>query len=117
MEYMLNASVPDETLPATAEALWTFDEEPGLRRQRRGRGFTYLGLDGSTVDDCARRRIDALAIPPAWTDVWICKDPKGHIQATGRDAKGRKQYIYHSRFREWRERQKFERTGFWCSLT
>jgi DNA topoisomerase-1 len=108
MEYMLNASVSDE--PATTEALvWTFDEEPGLRRQRRGKGFTYLDLDGSTVDDRARRRIHALAIPPAWTDVWICPDPKGHIQATGRDAKGRKQYIYHSRFREWREQQKFER--------
>lgn len=75
------------------------DEEPGLRRKRRGTGFTYLDGDGKTVrDPYAIARIKSLAIPPAWTDVWICASENGHLQATGRDAKGRKQYRYHSDF-------------------
>lgn len=87
------------------------DEEPGLRRRRAGRGFFYLAPDGSRVtDDDHLARIRALAIPPAWTDVWICTSANGHIQATGRDAKGRKQYRYHKRWRVVRDESKFERT-------
>ncbi len=71
------------------------DAEPGLRRLRHGRGFRYLGPDGRAVSPEDRARILALAIPPAWSEVWICPDPRGHIQATGRDARGRKQYRYH----------------------
>ena len=75
---------------------WTTDARPGIRRRRAGRGWSYLGPDGSRISDPdVRARIAALAIPPAWTDVWICPDPRGHLQATGRDARGRKQHRYH----------------------
>ena len=85
------------------------DEEPGIRRRKAGKGFSYQGPDGTRVEDKeALARIRALAIPPAWTDVWICPRADGHIQATGRDIKGRKQYRYHSAFREIRESTKFE---------
>nr|WP_234683789.1 DNA topoisomerase IB [Bradyrhizobium sp. Oc8] len=85
------------------------DERPGIRRNKAGTGFTYTRPDGSRlVDRGALKRIKALAIPPAWTDVWICPFADGHIQATGRDAKGRKQYRYHARFREVRESTKYE---------
>jgi DNA topoisomerase-1 len=87
---------------------WADDREPGLRRRRAGRGFVYL-RDGKVVRDAAIvARIRALAIPPAWTDVWICARPDGHLQATGRDARGRKQYRYHPRYREHCETAKFE---------
>jgi len=66
---------------------------PGYRRVRRGRGFSYLGEDGAPVNGSVRDRIRALAIPPAWKDVWICREPSGHILATGHDKAGRKQYI------------------------
>ena len=86
------------------------DERPGVRRERKGKGFRYVSADGGKVDDVSTlRRIKSLAIPPAWTDVWICKSANGHIQATGRDAKGRKQYRYHARFREVREGTKYHR--------
>lgn len=86
------------------------DAEPGIRRKKWGRGFTYLLPDGEHVeDDAIRARIDALVIPPAWTDVWICPDPSGHIQATGRDAEGRKQYIYHPDWEAARNEAKFNR--------
>src|SRR5262245_34840747 len=76
------------------------DEQPGIRRRRAGKGFRYVGANGAAVKDPAvLKRIRALAVPPAWTDVWICADPDGHIQATGRDAKNRKQYRYHPDFR------------------
>jgi DNA topoisomerase-1 len=85
------------------------DEQSGLRRKRVGKGFTYLGLNGKAVRDAGTlKRIRWLAIPPAWTDVWICAEPEGHIQATGRDAKGRKQYRYHPDFRAVREDGKYE---------
>jgi DNA topoisomerase I len=85
------------------------DEEPGIRRKKSGKGFTYTGPDGKTVSDKETlARIKALAIPPAYTDVWICPKANGHIQATGRDAKGRKQYRYHAGFREVRESTKYE---------
>ncbi len=82
---------------------------PGIRRQRAGRGFTYLGPDGQRVTDQeVLDRIRALVIPPAWEDVWICPDARGHIQATGIDARGRKQYRYHDLWRVRRDREKFE---------
>jgi DNA topoisomerase-1 len=86
------------------------DGRPGFRRKKAGSGFTYSRADGSRLTERdALKRIKALAIPPAWTDVWICPSADGHIQATGRDAKGRKQYRYHPRFREVRESTKCER--------
>ena len=84
------------------------DEKPGIRRRRAGKGFTYVASGGGRISDAATlKRIKALAVPPAWTDVWICPKPDGHIQATGRDARGRKQYRYHARFREIREGTKY----------
>ena len=84
------------------------DLEPGIRRLRRGGGFTYMGADGERVADPAeRRRISALAIPPAWRDVWISPDPDGHILATGRDSRGRKQYVYHPLWQELRCHNRF----------
>lgn len=81
----------------------------GISRKRFGRGFGYRWPDGERVDDPrVRERIDSLAIPPAWKDVWICCDPEGHLQATGRDEKGRKQYIYHPQWQELRGRHKFD---------
>src|SRR5436190_12794628 len=82
---------------------------PGITRRRRGRGFEYLDESGERIEDPeVLDRIRALAIPPAWEEVWICADPLGHIQATGVDARERKQYRYHDRWRERRDRQKFE---------
>ncbi len=83
--------------------------DPGITRRRRGRGFEYLEEDGSRVEDTeVLGRINELAIPPAWNDVWICPHPMGHIQATGIDARGRKQYRYHDRWRRRRDAQKFD---------
>jgi DNA topoisomerase I len=81
---------------------------PGIRRVRHGRGFRYLDKDSPVVDREVLERIRELAIPPAWENVWICPHPRGHIQATGQDAAGRKQYLYHPRWREHRDRQKFK---------
>jgi DNA topoisomerase I len=82
---------------------------PGVSRRRRGRGFEYLDPDGERVDDPeVLELISELAIPPAWRDVWICMDPLGHLQATGIDAAGRKQYLYHNRWRAQRDRRKFD---------
>jgi DNA topoisomerase-1 len=86
------------------------DERPGYRRKPRGKHFEYLDTEGKPIADEQRLlRIKRLAIPPAWTDVWICPSANGHIQATGRDARGRKQYRYHERWREVRDENKFER--------
>lgn len=88
------------------------DGEPGFSRRRCGRGFTYFDVDGTTIPEGdTRRRLVALVIPPAWTDVWICPDPLGHLQVTGRDDRGRKQYLYHERWREARDATKFHRLG------
>ena len=86
---------------------FTNDAEPGIARSGHG-PFRYKRSDGRSVrDEATLARIAKLAIPPAWTDVWICTDPDGHLQATGRDARGRKQYRYHPDYRAQREREKF----------
>jgi DNA topoisomerase IB len=82
---------------------------PGILRRRRGRGFDYLDESGERIDNAAvLERIRELVIPPAWNEVWICSDPLGHIQAVGTDAAGRRQYLYHVRWRERRDREKFD---------
>lgn len=103
-------STPDDH--ATAVGLvYVSDDEPGISRLPWGSGFTYRFPDGTTVpkDHPDRARAERLAIPPAWTDVWICLEPKGHVQATGRDDAGRKQYLYHPHWREVRDATKFHR--------
>jgi DNA topoisomerase-1 len=86
------------------------DLTSGIRRTRAGKGFRYRGSDGHPIRDAETLgRIKRLAIPPAWTDVWICRDPRGHVQSTGRDARGRKQYRYHPRWREVRDAVKYDR--------
>ena len=86
------------------------DSSPGISRLRRGSGFVYRDARGRTLtNDAELRRIRSLAIPPAYTDVWICEHPNGHLQATGLDARGRKQYRYHPRWREQRDARKFDR--------
>jgi len=99
-----------ERAPAPAGGLrHSADSEAGIRRTRAGKGFSYVDAAGRAVRSRETLdRIRRLAIPPAWTDVWICADERGHLQATGRDARGRKQYRYHERFRENREANKFE---------
>ncbi|MGO4572171.1 DNA topoisomerase IB [Microvirga sp. 2TAF3] len=93
----------------TAGLAYVSDDIPGILRRRAGKGFTYTRPGGGKVEDKATLdRIRSLAIPPAYTDVWICPKANGHIQATGRDAKGRKQYRYHPAFREVRESTKYE---------
>jgi DNA topoisomerase IB len=91
---------------------------PGISRRRRGRAVEYIDPDGARIDDPeVLERIGELAIPPAWRDVWICMDPQGHLQATGIDAAGRKQYLYHERWRAHRDRLKFDSmTAFGSSL-
>lgn len=85
------------------------DAEPGIRRQRTANGFRHLNSHGGVIRDRSTlTRIRSLAVPPAWEDVWICATPRGHIQATGRDARGRKQYRYHPSWREHRDGQKFQ---------
>jgi DNA topoisomerase I len=82
---------------------------PGITRRRRGKGFEYLDEDGRRITEpSVLQRIRELAIPPAWAEVWICPYPMGHLQATGMDAAGRKQYLYHERWRERRDREKFD---------
>ena len=82
---------------------------PGLTRRKAGKGFTYLDSDGERVTEPEDiERIAELGIPPAWKDVWICPDSRGHLQATGIDAAGRKQYLYHPQWRTRRDSEKFE---------
>jgi DNA topoisomerase I len=89
---------------------YTGPEEPGITRVRRGKGFQYLDSEGAAVtDQRVIDRIRALVIPPAWSDVWICRQANGHLQAVGRDARGRKQYRYHADWRSHRDATKFER--------
>jgi DNA topoisomerase I len=94
----------------TAGLRYVCDDSPGIRRQSRGKGFSYIGIDGKPVRDASERdRINSLAIPPAWKNVWICPIANGHLQATGRDAKGRKQYRYHAHWQKIRSQTKFNR--------
>ena len=89
---------------------YTSDSRPGIRRLGRAGAFRYVASDGRTIRDReVLRRIKSLVIPPAWTDVWICPDPRGHLQAVGRDARRRKQYRYHPRWREVRDDTKYHR--------
>jgi DNA topoisomerase I len=93
-----------------AELYYVTDARPGISRRRRGKGFSYTHPDGTKVGDETRTWIETqLVIPPAWTDVWICPNPDGHLLATGRDAKGRKVYLYHPRWREVRDSNKYHR--------
>lgn len=101
-----------DSVRATEEAglRYIHDDKPGITRCRAGRGFSYREATGRLVRNKEQlRRIKSLAIPPAWTDVWICPDPSGHIQATGRDARRRKQYKYHPRWRKVRDEAKYHR--------
>jgi DNA topoisomerase-1 len=91
---------------------YSSDARPGITRRRAGRGFSYRAPDGSPIRDReVLSRIRALAVPPAWTEVWICPDPAGHVQATGRDARRRKQYRYHARWRTRRDDRKYLRVA------
>ncbi len=103
--------VQDPVESAQAAGLrYVSDTMPGIRRKRSGSGFSYVGPDGKTIKDATTvSRIRSLAIPPAYRDVWICPSANGHIQATGRDARGRKQYRYHPKWREVRDETKFGR--------
>ncbi|MET0987458.1 MAG: DNA topoisomerase IB [Steroidobacteraceae bacterium] len=110
-----STQVPQNLVPLKRAArarglIYVSDEAPGLRREKRGEQFIYLAPSGRRItDERVLARIRKLAIPPAYTDVWICRDPRGHLQATGRDARGRKQYRYHPEFRTTRDDGKFAR--------
>src|SRR6266478_4616637 len=108
---MLSLRVQEHREAATSAGLsYVTDGVAGIRRQRAGKGWVFYAPDGARISDGAeRRRILGLVIPPAWTDVWICPDPHGHIQATARDARGRKQYRYHPLYRAARDKSKFRR--------
>lgn len=90
-----------------ADLVYCTDAQPGISRVKRGKGFAYVGPNGAVKDAATLARIRALVIPPAWTDVWISPNPEGHIQATGRDQRGRKQYRYHARWMTCRDEVKF----------
>jgi DNA topoisomerase-1 len=95
---------------ASAGLRYVSDDRKGIRRIKRALGFKYVGPDGATIRSrSVLKRIASLAIPPAWTDVWICPDVRGHLQATGRDARRRKQYRYHPAWRAFRDETKFDR--------
>ena len=104
-------TVGDPVVAARDSGLeYVSDGKPGIRRRRAGNRFTYRTPHGKPLRDARElKRIRSLVIPPAWTDVWICPSPRGHIQATGRDARGRKQYRYHPRWRAVRDENKFSR--------
>jgi DNA topoisomerase-1 len=111
-EPKVNGSISDELVAAAKEAglQYVSDERTGYRRRAKGKHFEYLDTEGKPIRDEQRvLRVKRLAIPPAWTDVWICPSPNGHVQATGRDARGRKQYRYHERWREVRDENKYDR--------
>lgn len=114
---MSSPSSPSEVFSATAQSeareaglRYTVDTQKGIHRRIRGMAVTYVDAEGKAVRDAETlARIKALAIPPAWRDVWICKQENGHLQATGRDARGRKQYRYHVLWRQQRDDNKFQR--------
>lgn len=110
-QHIKAATTADPVESAKAIGLrYVTDEGPGIQRQKSEDSFTYIGTNGKPLEDAEEiRRIQALGIPPAWEDVWICPSPQGHLQATGRDAKGRKQYRYHAEWRQIRSETKFLR--------
>ncbi len=103
--------ITDPSESAKAAGLrYVSDSQPGIHRKRHGTGFRYIDPHGKPMRDKETlARIKSLVIPPAWKDVWICQNPKGHLQVTGRDARGRKQSRYHPRWREVRDETKYER--------
>jgi len=116
MSSIISQEPQDKDVAASVEAAkhaglrYVSETMRGLGRKRVGKHFSYIGLDGKPIHDGEElKRIRSLGIPPAWTNVWICPNPRGHIQATGRDAKGRKQYRYHPRWREIRDETKYDR--------
>jgi len=114
-----SGAIPNADPPTAAKAAglrYVLDDRPGIRREPEPdgtsgkEGFRYLDTRGETIaDEATLKRIKSLAIPPAWTEVWICPQANGHLQATGRDARGRKQYRYHPKWREVRDEVKYER--------
>src|SRR5258706_1235058 len=101
---------PPESAKAAGLSYVNDERTPGIRRLGRNNRFRYVDPAGRTITNSAeRQRIRSLVIPPAWTSVWICTDPRGHLQATGRDARGRKQYRYHPRWRQVRDEVKYGR--------
>jgi DNA topoisomerase-1 len=111
MPRKLRGSATKDPLRSAREAglTYTSDATPGIRRVKSGRSFRYLDARGKPVKRLDLHRIRSLVIPPAWTDVWICPSPRGHLQATGRDVRGRKQYRYHPKWREVRDGTKYGR--------
>jgi DNA topoisomerase I len=111
-------AVEAQSAAAAAGLVYVSDSEPGITRERHGDGFRYIGANGKEITDGAEiERLARLAIPPAYESVWICANPRGHLQATGRDARGRKQYRYHPKWREARDGMKFARmTEFAAAL-
>lgn len=111
MNSLVSASEADPVDSARSAGLrYVNDQKPGIRRLKSGKGYRYVDSDGTAIkDDSVLARIKSLAIPPAWQQVWICPSPNGHIQATGRDARGRKQYRYHPRWRAVRDEVKYGR--------
>ncbi len=116
MSSLISQETHNEDIAAPIEAAkaaglrYVSDATPGIQRKRAGKHFSYLDLNGKPIHDEEQlKRIRSLGIPPAWTNVWICPNPRGHIQATGRDAKGRKQYRYHPKWRVIRDETKYDR--------
>ena len=106
--HLLAASLDPIEAARAAKLRYVSDRKPGIKRVRSEDGFQYVDTDGSSIsDEDTLQRIRKLAIPPAYTDVWICRDPRGHLQAVGRDARGRKQYRYHPRWRVVRDEAKY----------
>lgn len=107
---MRSKSILNSDSARDAGLRYVSDARPGIRREKRSLGFRYIGADGRVIRNKAQlARIRALAVPPAWTSVWICADPRGHIQATGRDARKRKQYRYHREWHASRDETKYDR--------
>jgi DNA topoisomerase I len=102
-------AIPPIAAARAAGLRYVSDSVPGIVRKRNGRGFTYIGPDGAGINGEDLARIKSMAIPPAWTNVWISPNPRGHVQATGRDARGRKQYRYHPEWRQARDETKYHR--------
>jgi DNA topoisomerase I len=116
MSILSGITTQSKTMPTSAESAqvvglrYVTDEQPGIRRERCGQGFRYRSAEGRvTRDRHTLKRIRSLMIPPAWKDVWICPLDHGHLQATGRDDRGRKQHLYHPRWREIRNQTKYDR--------